>query len=82
MTWVRGKYLKCADQVGRVCSFVRSGAGVMIDDILLVVRVIYKLFEFCDVLPGFAEVERAEVLVEIVIDEVLFEIEGTLSILK
>lgn len=79
---MRDKYLKCTDEVDRVGSFIRSSTGVVINHVLLIIGMIYKLLELCDVLPSFAEIKWAEVFVEIIVDEVLFYSDCTLSILK
>jgi hypothetical protein len=41
-----------------------------------------QFFELGDILPGFAEIEGAEILVEVVVDEILDGRGDTLSMLK
>jgi hypothetical protein len=41
-----------------------------------------QFFELGDILPGLGQVERSEILIEVVIDEILYRVEGTLSMLK
>ena len=82
MIWVSGPYLESTHEVGGVGSLVGSHAGKVVDLVALVLGVGEQLLELGDVLPGLPEVERAEVLVEAVVEQVLAERMTTLSILK
>jgi hypothetical protein len=48
----------------------------------LVLGVGEQFLQFRDVLPGLGQVERSEILVEVVVGEVLHRAGGTLSMLK
>jgi hypothetical protein len=77
-----GGYLECAHEVCCIGGSVGHGAGIVVDLVCFVFGVRQKFFEFSDILPGFAEVEGAEIFIEAVIDEVLNGRMTTLSILK
>lgn len=54
----------------------------MVDDVGHVVRVLEQLIQLGDVLPGFAQIEGTEILVEGLVLEILHQGLVTLSILK
>lgn len=54
----------------------------MIDLVGLILGMRKQFLEFSDVLPCLAEVQRPEIVVEIVVGEILDMWEGTLSMLK
>ena len=62
-----------AHEVGCVCHFVRRGGGVVVDLVGFVVGVRQQFFELSHILPGFSEVEGAEVFVESIVDKILVE---------
>ncbi len=74
--------MESAHEEGGVGSFFWDVGGVVIDLVLFVIGVDQELFEFSNVLPGFAEVERTKVEIEGFILEVLNRRGGTSSILK
>lgn len=78
----RGCYCEGADQEGSIGGFLWFGAGVMIDLAGLVVGIRHQFLELSHVFPCFGEVERPEVLVEAVVDQVLTPPTCTLSMLK
>ena len=61
-------YLECPHQVGGVGCLVGQGAGVVVDLVCFVLRVVQQFLQLGHVLPGFAQVEGTEILVERVID--------------
>lgn len=65
--------------VGRLGILYRC---VVEDFILFVLRIGDKLFEFTDVLPGFAQVEGPEVHIEGLVLQILNNDWGTWSMLK
>ena len=77
-----GCYCECADQEGGVGSFFWFCAGIMIDLAGLVIGIRHQFLELSDVFPCLGEVERPEVLVEAVVNEVLPSLRCTLSMLK
>lgn len=54
----------------------------MVDLVGLVLGMRQQFLELSDILPGLAKVQRPEIVVEIVIDEILDMWAGTLSMLK
>lgn len=54
----------------------------MVDLVGLVLGMRQQFLELSDVLPGLSEVQRPEIVVEIVVDEILDMWAGTLSMLK
>lgn len=80
--WLCRMYLESTHEIGRVGSFVRGHTGKVVDLIGFVLGMRKELFELSDVLPGFSEIERAKVLIEAVIEQILAERMNTLSILK
>jgi hypothetical protein len=75
-------YLEGADEEGRVGCLFGRGAREVVDLVALILRMRQQLLELGHVLPGLAQVQRPEILVETVVDQVLRRLRGTLSILK
>jgi hypothetical protein len=79
---VRGRYSEGADEVGGIGGFLGLRAGVVVDLVGLVLGVRHQLLQLRHVFPRLPQVQRPEILVETVVDQVLRGRVGTLSMLK
>lgn len=76
------EYLEGADEEGGVGGLLGRGTREVVDLVALIFGMGEQLLELGHVLPGLAQVQRPEILVEAVVDQVLGRLWGTLSILK
>ena len=79
---MRGRYSEGADEVGGIGGFLDLRAGVVVDLVGLVLGVRHQLLQLRHVFPRLPQVQRPEILVETVVDQVLRGAGSTLSILK